>query len=363
MFERLPAFEGRLEVLNRQLSDPEVLSNSRKVRDLSREHRHVSQIVDAWHAYQATEQELVDAKELMGDSDPDLREMAKAEAGELTERLEGERQALRLLLIPKDPHEGRPILLEIRAGTGGDEAALFAAALYRMYTRFAEGKGLKVEVMSSQAVTAGGGAGKSSMGFKEIIASVRGDAAYNLLRFESGVHRVQRVPVTESQGRIHTSAATVAVMPEPDEVEIHIDNNDLDIHTMRAGGPGGQSVNTTDSAVRIVHKPTGITVQCQDEKSQLKNKAKAMRVLKARILEREQAARHAEEAAARKNQVGSGDRSERIRTYNFPQNRVTDHRINLTLYKLDAIVDGDLQELIDHLTTEHQAKLLAASGG
>jgi peptide chain release factor 1 len=260
------------------------------------------------------------------------------------------------LLLPRDPYEGRPILLEIRAGTGGDEAALFAADLFRMYQRFGDGNRLRFEVMSSNQISVGGASG----GFKEIVVAVTGDNAYSLLRFEAGVHRVQRVPVTESQGRIHTSAATVAVLPEPDEVEVKIDLNDLRIDTMRAGGPGGQSVNTTDSAVRIVHKPTGITVQCQDEKSQHKNREKAMRVLKARVLEKEQAERHAEESAARKAMVGSGDRSERIRTYNFPQNRITDHRIGLTLYKLEHMLNGDMREVVDALTAAHQAELLKA---
>jgi peptide chain release factor 1 len=274
----------------------------------------------------------------------------------LEPKVEAAMHALKLKLLPPDPYEGRPILLEIRAGTGGDEAALFAGDLFRMYSKFGEQHRLKFEVMSSNAMTASGG-----QGFKEIIVSVTGRDAYTLLRFEAGTHRVQRVPVTESQGRIHTSAATVAVLPEPKEVEIRIDPKDLRIDTMRAGGPGGQSVNTTDSAVRIVHIPSGITVQCQDEKSQLKNKDKAMRVLKTRLFEAEEATRHAEEAAARKAQVGSGDRSERIRTYNFPQNRVTDHRIGLTLHKLDSVIMGDLEELVRALAAEHQAKLLAAA--
>jgi peptide chain release factor 1 len=262
------------------------------------------------------------------------------------------------MLLPTDPYEGRPVLVEIRAGTGGDEAALFAGDLFRMYARFAESNGLRFDVMSKNEISVGG----AGAGFKEIILSVTGDDAYTMFRFEAGVHRVQRVPATESQGRIHTSAATVAVLPEPDEVEVHIDPQDLRIDTMRAGGPGGQSVNTTDSAVRIVHEPTGLIVQCQDEKSQHKNKEKAMRVLKARLLEKMQAEAHAEVADARKAMVGSGDRSERIRTYNYPQNRVTDHRINLTLHKLDAIVGGDMQELLDGLTAAHQAKLLEAEG-
>ncbi|MCO4743503.1 MAG: peptide chain release factor 1 [Proteobacteria bacterium] len=355
MFDRLESLAQRLEELDRALMDPAVLSNAKKMRDLSREHSHLTGIIDCWREYQETEAGIAESKELLAEADDaEMRELAKAEINELEDELPKLREKLRLLLLPKDPYEGRPILLEIRAGTGGDEAALFAGDLFRMYQRFGERQGLRFEIMSSSGVTVGGGSG----GFKEIIASVSGDSAYSRLRFESGVHRVQRVPATESQGRIHTSAATVAVLPEPDEVELKIDQKDLRIDTMRAGGPGGQSVNTTDSAVRILHIPTGLIVQCQDEKSQLKNKDKAMRVMKARLLERMEAEKHAEEAAARKAQVGSGDRSERIRTYNFPQSRLTDHRIGLTLYKLDNIMSGDLQEVTDALMAAHQATLL-----
>jgi peptide chain release factor 1 len=362
MFNKLKTFEQRLDVLNRMLMDPDVVSNSKRLRELSQEHAHVSGIVDAWLAHQKIEAELRDAQEMLGDDDPELRELAREEANLLTAALEDSTQRIRLLLLPKDPYEGRPILLEIRAGTGGDEAAIFAADLMRMYSRFGDRHQLKIEIMSTNQITVGGGSGKAIPGFKEIIASVTGADAYTMLRFEAGVHRVQRIPVTESQGRIHTSAATVAVLPEPDEIEIKLDPKDLRIDTMRAGGPGGQSVNTTDSAVRIVHIPTGITVQCQDEKSQHKNREKAMRVLKARLLEKEQAEKQAEESAVRKAQVGSGDRSERIRTYNFPQNRLTDHRIGLTLYKLDQIMEGDITELVNALTADYQAKLLQAEG-
>ncbi len=359
MHDRLEAMVLRLETLDRMLMDPTILSDATRMREASREHAHVSGIVEAWQGLRKMEADLVSSRELLtAEDDADMRDLVRAEISELEGKIEEQRKELRLRLLPKDPYEGRPILLEIRAGTGGDEAALFASDLFRMYSRFCENHGLKLEVMSSSPIVIGGGGGKSGQGFKEIVASVRGDTAYNLLRFESGVHRVQRVPLTEAQGRIHTSAATVAVLPEPEEVEIKIEAKDLRIDTMRAGGPGGQSVNTTDSAVRIVHIPTGLTVQCQDEKSQLKNKDKAMRVLKARLLEAEQSARHAEEAANRKAQVGSGDRSERIRTYNFPQNRLTDHRINLTLYQLDAIMEGELQQVCDALTAEHQAALL-----
>jgi len=362
MFNKLKTFEQRLDALNRMLMDPDVVSNSRRLRELSQEHSQVSGIVDAWLVHQKIESELTDAQEMLNDEDPELREMAREEANTLEAALEESTERIRFLLLPKDPYEGRPILIEIRSGTGGDEAAIFAADLMRMYSRFADRHRLKIDIMSTNQITVGGGSGKAIPGFKEIIASVTGADAYTMLRFEAGVHRVQRIPVTESQGRIHTSAATVAVLPEPDEVEIKLDPKELRIDTMRAGGPGGQSVNTTDSAVRIVHIPTGITVQCQDEKSQHKNREKAMRVLKARILEKEQAEKQAAESAARKAQVGSGDRSERIRTYNFPQNRLTDHRIGLTLYKLDQIMEGDIRELVDALTADYQAKLLQAEG-
>ncbi len=354
MFARLRALEERLDVLERQLMDPAVLSDHKRLRELSQEHAHVQKIVAAWRAHRSLEAELADARALFADeSDPEMREMAREEVSRIEPLLEPSLERLRLLLLPRDPYEGRPLLLEIRAGTGGDEAALFAADLWRMYARFGDSQGLRFQIVSTNDITVGS-SGKTQQGFKEIITSVTGADAYSRLRFESGVHRVQRVPATESQGRIHTSAATVAVLPEPDQVEVRIDAKDLRIDTMRAGGPGGQSVNTTDSAVRITHIPSGLTVQCQDEKSQLKNKDKAMRVLKA-----EREARHNEEAAARKAQVGSGDRSERIRTYNFPQNRVTDHRIGLTLYKLDAIMEGDLRELVDGLLADFQARSLA----
>ncbi|MGC6514447.1 MAG: peptide chain release factor 1 [Myxococcota bacterium] len=361
MFDKLEGLALKLETLNRMLMDPDVVGNSRKLREVSKEHAHVSEIVDAWRALQGHQQELDESKELLADDDPDLREMAREDIKRLEEAINEGTDRLRSLLLPRDPYEGRPLLLEIRAGTGGDEAALFAGDLHRMYQRFGESNGLRFSTLSASPITVGG-SGKTNVGYKEIVASVSGDTAYGLLRFEAGVHRVQRVPATESQGRIHTSAATVAVLPEPEEVEVQLDANDLRIDTMRAGGPGGQSVNTTDSAVRIVHLPTGLTVQCQDEKSQLKNKNKAMRVLKARLLALEQDKAAAEGNAARRAMVGSGDRSERIRTYNFPQNRVTDHRINLTLYKLDAIVDGMLQPLVDGLTAALQAELLKQEG-
>jgi len=354
--DKLRALEARLDALDRQLMDPAVVSNAGKLRDAMREHSQVTEIVDAWRAVKSLEGQIAEARHMTQDDDLDVREMARAELSELEPRAETARAQLRLKMLPKDPYEGRPILLEIRAGTGGDEAGLFVADLFRMYGRYGDKRGLKFDVMSSSPITAGGG-----LGYKEIIASVTGRDAYNLLRFEGGTHRVQRIPATETQGRIHTSAATIAVLPEPDEIEVKIDAKDLRIDTMRAGGPGGQSVNTTDSAVRIVHIPTGLIVQCQDEKSQIKNREKALRVLKTRLFEIEQAARLAEETAARRAQVGSGDRSERIRTYNFPQNRVTDHRIGLTLHRLDSVIEGDLDELVDALTADLQAKLLAES--
>jgi peptide chain release factor 1 len=360
MFERLAAFETRLEALDRQLMDPAVASDGKRMREVATEAAHVRDVVDAWRAHRRLEQELAEAKDMLAESDGEMKELARQEIASLEERLAESAQAIRLLLLPRDPYEGRPLVLEIRAGTGGDEAALFAGDLYRMYQRFGESRGLRFEAMSISTVTVGGGSGKTLTGYKEIIASVTGPEAYNLLRFEGGVHRVQRIPATEAMGRIHTSTATVAILPEPDEVEVRIEAKDLRIDTMRAGGPGGQSVNTTDSAVRVVHLPTGITVVCMDEKSQHKNKDKAMRVLKARLLEKEESERKATETAARREMVGTGDRSERIRTYNVPQNRLTDHRIGLTLYKLEAVLDGDLGELVDALSAEHQAKLLEA---
>ena len=362
MFERLDAFETRLEALERQLMDPAIGKDGRKLREVAQEEARVRGIVEAVHGYRKIERELAGAREVLAEeSDPELRDMAKQEIAELEARLAYSEQGVKLLLLPPDPYEGRPLMLEIRAGTGGDEAGLFAADLFRMYQRFGEKRGLRFEVLSSSPITVGSG-GKSIPGFKEIVASVTGQDAWHLLRFEGGVHRVQRVPATESQGRIHTSAATVAVLPEPDEVEVRVDAKDLRIDTMRAGGPGGQSVNTTDSAVRIVHLPTNETVLCQDEKSQHKNREKAMRILKARLLEREQEQRKATETAARRSMVGTGDRSERIRTYNFPQNRVTEHRIDLTLYKLDAVMNGDLGDVVDALTAAHQAELLEDQG-
>jgi peptide chain release factor 1 len=360
MFDRLEVIVGRYGELERMLMDPSITGDRNKMREVSKEHADLAPIVAAYTRHRKIREELVELEEML--ADPDMKEMAAEEKGQLERETRALEARLQLLLLPKDPYEGRNILLEIRAGTGGDEAALFAADLFRMYQKYCASKGVKLEVLSTSEVTVGGSGGKSASGFKEIISLVTGATAYSHLKFESGVHRVQRVPLTETQGRIHTSAATVAVMPEPEEVEINVPDSDLRIDVFRASGPGGQSVNTTDSAVRITHKPTGLIVICQDEKSQHKNKAKAMKVMVARLFERQEAERHAEEAAQRKDMVGSGDRSERIRTYNYPQNRVTDHRINETVYKLDRIVEGELDHLVVPLTANHQAKLIEEQG-
>jgi peptide chain release factor 1 len=316
-----------------------------------KEYSQVSAISTAQRGIEALSAQLGDAKSLIQDErDPEMRELAREEFRDLELRFRDAEDRLKVLLIPRDPLDEKNIIMEIRAGTGGDEAALFAADLFRMYARFAETRGWKFEIMSSNETELGG--------FKEIVFSISGSNVYENLRYESGVHRVQRVPATEASGRIHTSAVTVAVLPEADETEIDIRQDDLRIDVMRAGGPGGQCVNTTDSAVRITHLPTGVVVHCQDEKSQIKNKAKAMRILRARVYELEEAKAQSERAEARKNQVGSGDRSERIRTYNFPQNRMTDHRINLTLYKLDLIMQGDVEELFDALKLSAREEML-----
>ena len=354
MFVRLEELQRRLEELDRLLMDPSISSNLGRMRDVSREHSDLTKMVDLAHRIQQAEKELVQLSEMA--ADPDMREMVEDERAELQARIPELEKQLTLLMLPKDPYEGRNLMLEIRAGTGGDEAAIFAADLFRMYSRYALQKGWRIELLN----TSESGTGGDAAGMKEITALVTGADVYAHLKFEGGVHRVQRVPVTESQGRIHTSAATVAVLPEADEVEVKIHEKDLRIDVFRAGGPGGQSVNTTDSAVRITHLPTNLVVICQDEKSQIKNKAKAMKVLSARLLEKQRSEQHATEAADRRSQVGSGDRSERIRTYNFPQNRLTDHRIGLTLYKLDQIMDGYLDEVVLPLIAYHQAELLKA---
>ncbi|MCP4724562.1 MAG: peptide chain release factor 1 [bacterium] len=348
MFDKLKEVSERYDKLNELLSDSDVLADQAKYRELTKEHSGISPIVQAYAKHISVSAELEDAEALAADSsDPELKEMAKEEIGELKEekaRLEDE---LKKLLVPKDPSDDKNALMEIRAGTGGEEAALFAADLFKMYTRFAEKEGWKIEELSLSPSDVGG--------FKEIIFLIKGANAFGTLKFEGGVHRVQRVPATETSGRIHTSAATVAVLPEAEDVDIEIDPNDLQIDVFRSSGPGGQSVNTTDSAVRITYLPTNMVVTCQDEKSQHKNKAKALKVLKSRLLDVIKREEMEKTAGARRSQVSTGDRSAKIRTYNFPEKRVTDHRINLTLYKLDNILIGELDEIIEKLRIADQA--------
>jgi peptide chain release factor 1 len=358
MFDRLEEVQARFDEINQLLITPDVAADHRKMTELAKEQSKLEPVVMAYGTWKKSKSDLDEARELL--DDPEMRDMAREEIDMLEGQLEELEEQLKLLLLPKDPYEGRNVILEIRAGTGGDEAALFAGDLFKMYNYYCEQKKLKFEVFSAHEITVGGGGGRSAVGYKEILCKISGESAYTHLAFEGGTHRVQRVPLTETQGRVHTSAATVAVLPEAEEVEIDIAPNELRIDVMRAGGPGGQSVNTTDSAVRITHIPSGIVVICQDEKSQHKNKARAMSVLQARLLQTKQEDADAEETAARRSMVGSGDRSEKIRTYNVPQNRITDHRINLTLYKLDRVMGGDLDDLIEGLQAHHQAELLAA---
>lgn len=345
---------ARYEELNRLLAQPDVASDPDQLRRYAREHARLESIVQAWRQQQQATQELEEAQELLKDDDEEMRALASAEIKRLEATLLTLDEDIKLLLLPTDPLDEKNTLLEIRAGTGGDEAGLFAGDLLRMYERYADRRGWRLELLSASTLPIGG--------FKEVIALVSGEDVYSRMKFEGGVHRVQRVPATESQGRIHTSACTVAIMPEADAVDVDIDDNDLRIDFYRASGAGGQHVNKTDSAVRITHLPTNTVVQCQDEKSQHKNKARAMKILASRLLERQLAAQHSEQSAARRAQVGSGDRSERIRTYNYPQNRVTDHRIGLTLYKLDGIVEGDLDHVLDPLLAHFQAEALKAMG-
>ncbi len=350
MFDKIAELSRRHEELEALLADPAVLSNQTEFRKLNREHAELSPLVAAYRDYRKVLAEIEDNRELL--TDPEIREMAEVEIGQLETRkgdLEGE---IKVLLLPKDPNDDRSIVLEIRAGTGGEEAALFAADLFRMYSRFAESNRWKVEIISASESDLGG--------YKEIIALVEGQGVYARLKYESGTHRVQRVPDTEAQGRIHTSACTVAVLPEAEDIDVEINPADLKIDVYRSSGAGGQHVNTTDSAVRITHLPTGIVVACQEERSQIKNRAKAMKVLKSRILDIMTSEQHAKMAADRKQQVGSGDRSERIRTYNFPQGRMTDHRIGLTLYRLDSIMAGDIGEIVDALRAHYQMEALKA---
>ena len=347
MFDKLEALEERFLVVNEKLSDPDIVSDQEEFRKYCKENSDLTPIIDKYREYKTAKETIGECKEILGSGDKELEELAKMELAEAEETLESVTGELKILLLPKDPNDDKNVIIEIRGGTGGEEAALFAADLFRMYTMYAENRMWKTEILSSNPTDIGG--------YKEVTFSVSGQGAYSRFKFESGVHRVQRVPETESQGRIQTSAATVAVLPEVEEVEVDINQNDLRIDVFRAGGPGGQCVNTTDSAVRITHLPTGIVVSCQDEKSQFKNKDKAMKILRSRIFEAMEAKRHSEIADARKSQIGSGDRSERIRTYNFPQSRITDHRINLTLYKLEQVLNGSLDELIDALITADQA--------
>ncbi len=350
MFAKLESLEHRFADVEQQLTSSEVLNDQTLYRKLTKAHADLKEVVDVFRAYKEYRSGLAESKSMLDDSDPEIRAMALEESKELEEKITACEQELTILLLPKDPMDDKNIILEIRAGTGGEEAALFAADLFRMYSRYADNRGWRVEIMSISESGTGG--------YKEIIALIAGHRAYSHLKYEAGTLRVQRVPATESQGRIHTSAATVAIMPEAEEADVNIRPEDLRFDVFRSSGPGGQSVNTTDSAVRITHLPTGIVVSCQDEKSQHKNKAKGLKVLYSRLLQAEQDRLHAVQAENRRSQVGSGDRSERIRTYNYPQGRVTDHRVNLTLYKLEAVMEGEFQEFIDALTSAAQTEAL-----
>lgn len=355
MLDRLQALEDRYEKLNELLSDPDVISDTNKLREFSKEQAGLTDVVQAYREYKDISSQVEDAKTMLAEEkDPEILEMAKAEIAELSPRLPELEEQMRILMLPKDPNDDKNVIMEIRGAAGGDEAALFAGDLYRMYSRFAETQGWKTELMEATSTGVGG--------YKEIIFMINGANAYSNLKFENGAHRVQRVPETESGGRIHTSTATVVVMPEAEEVEVDIHDKDIRVDTFASSGPGGQSVNTTMSAVRLTHMPTGIVVSMQDEKSQIKNKEKAMKILRARIYDKFQQEAQSEYDDARKSAVGTGDRSERIRTYNFPQNRVTDHRIGLTIQKLDQILEGKLHEVIDALIMEEQAKKLEQIG-
>lgn len=354
MFAKLESIEQKYEELEQQLSASDVFQNQERYRTLAKSHSDLGEIVSVYRRFKQTREDLQSNQELLKDSDPEIRELARSEVEAAKQEVDTLQDRLRLLLVPTDPMDAKDIILEIRAGTGGEEASLFAADLFRMYTRYAEQAGWKVELLNSHYTGSGG--------FKEVIASISGNRVYSRLKYESGVHRVQRVPATESQGRIHTSAVTVAILPEAEEVDVTIDPNELRVDVYRSSGPGGQSVNTTDSAVRLTHIPTGLVVICQDEKSQHKNRAKALKVLRSRLLDIKQEEAKKELDASRRAQVGSGDRSERIRTYNYPQGRVTDHRVNLTVYSLDQVMEGDLDPVIEPLVQHYQAEALKAQG-
>jgi peptide chain release factor 1 len=353
MLDKLAQVEKRYEELERLMLDPGLANLQREYSKLAKERSELEEIVVAFRDWRKVEQEIQDNRQLLEETDEAIRELAKEEVNALRQREEELENRLKSLILPKDPNDSKNVIIEIRAGTGGDEAALFAGELYRMYSRYAEIRGWRVEILTSSPTGLGG--------FKEIILMIEGKGAYSRLKFEGGVHRVQRVPVTEGSGRIHTSAVTVAVLAEADEVELEIDPKDIRVDVFRSSGPGGQSVNTTDSAVRITHVPSGIVVSCQDEKSQHKNRAKGMKIMRARLLEKKQEEQRSEIAATRKLMVGSGDRSERIRTYNFPQGRLTDHRINLTIYQLERIMEGQIDEIVDGLITHYQAEALKAT--
>jgi peptide chain release factor 1 len=352
MFDRLEQIEARYEDLGQQLANPEIISDQQKYQKAAKQHRDIESIVDKFRQYRQVVNGIADAKAMLAESDPDIRAMAQEELTQLEEQEPKLEEELKVMLLPKDPNDEKNVVVEIRAGTGGDEASLFAAEMFRMYTRFAEQHRWKVEVLSSSDSSVGG--------LKEVTAIFEGDRVYSQLKYESGVHRVQRVPATETQGRVHTSAITVAVLPEAEEVDVKIEAKDLRIDTFCSSGPGGQSVNTTYSAIRITHLPTNTVVSCQDEKSQIKNREKAMRVLRSRLYEVEMERQHEAQAKERKQQVGSGDRSEKIRTYNFPQNRLTDHRIGLTIHQLADVMEGRLQPVVDALIAHFNSERLKA---
>jgi peptide chain release factor 1 len=354
LHDQLNKVATRYDEIEQQMADPAVVADYSRLNALAQERTELEELVNNYRRLRTVEKELADNQALLSDSDPDMAALAELEVATLSQERETLENSIKQLLLPKDPKDDKSVIVEIRAGTGGDEAGLFAAELFRLYSRWAETHRFKLEMMSMNET--------GLRGIKEVIFSVKGKGAYSRLKYESGVHRVQRVPVTESQGRIHTSAATVAVLPEADEIEVQVNESDIRIDVFRASGPGGQGVNTTDSAVRLTHVPTGIVIECQDERSQLQNRAKAMRILRTRLYDMEQQRQFDEMGAARKTQIRTGDRSEKIRTYNFPQNRVTDHRINMTVYQLDAVMSGEIDEFIEALAQSEQTERLQALG-